>query len=123
MTGYLLDTNSVIYFFSGEGKISELIKKARNEIYISFITKIELLCFEVDDKETQRKINEFLKEIRIIFIDDEIIAHTITYRKKYKMKVPDAIICATSRVLGLTLVTGDKLLQKKVEGINIISPI
>ncbi len=46
MSGYLLDTNSVIYFFNGEEPISTLIKEAENSISISFITKIELLCFE-----------------------------------------------------------------------------
>ncbi len=46
--GYLLDTNSVIYFFNGEEPISKLIKEAENNISISFITKIELLCFETD---------------------------------------------------------------------------
>jgi len=48
MPGYLLDTNSVIYFFNGEEPISKLIKEAENNISISFITKIELLCFETD---------------------------------------------------------------------------
>ena len=51
MSGYLLDTNSVIHFFNGEEPISKLIKEDENNISISFITKIELLCFEADDIE------------------------------------------------------------------------
>lgn len=44
-----MDTNSVIYFFNGEEPISKLIKEAENSISISFITKIELLCFETEN--------------------------------------------------------------------------
>ena len=123
MPKYLLDTNSVIYFFNGEEKISKLIEKAKDQAYISFITKIEMLCFEIADKDVKKKIYEFLEEIKVISIDDEIIAQTIEYRKSMKMKVPDAIICATAKVRGLTFVTADKSLTKKLKEIKFISPI
>jgi predicted nucleic acid-binding protein len=42
MPGYLLDTNSIIYFFNGEEKISRLVEKAKDKIFISFIAKIEI---------------------------------------------------------------------------------
>lgn len=123
MSRYLLDTNSVIYFFNGEKKISNLIEKTKDQVYISFITKIEMLCFEIDDKDVKKKIGEFLDEIEVISIDDEIVDQTIKYRKSMKMKVPDAIICATAKVRGLTFVTADKSLTKKLKGIKLISPI
>jgi len=123
MAEHLLDTNSVIYFFNGEKKISSLIEKAEGDIVISFITKIEMLSFKIDDPVIKKKIEEFLEEIKIILIDEDIIETTIEYRKKFKLKVPDAIICATAKSLGLTLVTADKLLSKKLKGVNIISPI
>jgi predicted nucleic acid-binding protein len=37
--------------------------------------------------------------------------------------MPDAIISATAKVLGVTLTTADKVLSKKLTGIKIISPI
>jgi len=123
MSRYLLDTNSVIYFFNGEEKISKLVEKAKDNIYISFVTKIEMLCFEIDDEGVKKKMGEFLEEIKVIPIDDEIITQTIEYRKSMKMKVPDAIICATAKVRGLTFVTADKSLTKKLKGITLISPI
>lgn len=123
MAGYLLDTNSIIYFFNGEKKISSLIEKAAEGISISFITEIEMLSFEIEDPSIKRKIAEFLKEIKIILIDEDIIKTTIEYRKKLKLKVPDAIICATAKSLGLTLITADKILIKKLKGLNVISPI
>jgi predicted nucleic acid-binding protein len=90
MPGYLLDTNSVIYFFSGEEKISKLIESAKDEIFISFITQIELLCFDTDDRLAQKRIKEFIEDIKVILIDDKIISNTIEYRKNLKVKNPAA---------------------------------
>jgi predicted nucleic acid-binding protein len=123
MPGYLLDTNSIIYFFNGEEKISRLVEKTKDEIFISFITKIEVLCFETTDEHLKKKIDEFLREIEVITIDDDIMALTIEYRKRTGIKIPDSIICATAKVRGLSLVTADKSLTKKLKGLKIISPI
>jgi|APFre7841882590_1041340.scaffolds.fasta_scaffold730441_1 predicted nucleic acid-binding protein len=40
-----------------------------------------------------------------------------------KLKVPDAIICATAKVRKLILVTADKSLTKKIKGIKVVSPL
>lgn len=122
MSDYLLDTNAVIYFFNGEEKISKLINETKGKINISFITKIELLCFEADDAVV-KEIAEFVKEIEVVLINDEIITKTIDYRKNLKLKIPDAIIAATANVRELILVTADRSLAQKVKELTIISPI
>ncbi len=122
MPGLLLDTNSVIYFFNGEENISNLIEKTEERVYLSFITKIELLCFETADEDVMKKIYEFIREVEILYIDDEIITNTIDCRKNMKLKLPDAIIAATAKTKALPLVTADKSFQK-VKNIRIISPI
>jgi hypothetical protein len=123
MAGYLLDSNAIIYFFNGEKKIADLIEKTKDDLFVSFITKIEILAFEGADRAIQQKIEEFFDEIKIVLIDDGIIEKTIQYRKNTRLKIPDAIICATAKALGLTLVTADKSLSKKIKGIHIISPL
>ena len=122
MPGYLLDTNSVIYFFDGEETVSYLIENAKYQIVISCITKIELLCFEANDKAAVKGIRDFLKEVEIVYIDDDIIDSAVNYRKSHKLKVPDAIIAATAKAMRLSLVTADKAFQK-IPDIEIISPI
>ena len=102
---------------------SKLNLSTKDEIVISFITKIELLSFDIEDQGTEKKVREFLNEIRVILLDDDVITATIEYRKKLKLKMPDAIISATAKVLGVTLITADKVLSKKLTGIKIISPI
>ncbi|MEW6087112.1 MAG: type II toxin-antitoxin system VapC family toxin [bacterium] len=123
MSGYLLDTNSVIYFFNGEQKISKLIENSKNNVSVSFITKIELLCFETDDSNVINKISEFLEEIDVITIDDKIIAKTVDYRKNLKLRVPDAIIAATAKIRDLALITADKSLIRKLKEIETITPL
>ncbi len=123
MPAYLLDTNSVIYFFNGEEKISRLVEKAEDGICISFITKIELLCMETD-ADTLKKVVEFIKDVEVLSIDDEIIEKTIVYGYNMGLKVPDAIIAATAKVKDLTLVTADALIGQKLQKeIKIVKPI
>ena len=55
MPGYLLDTNAVIYFFNGEKKVAQLAESAKGKIFISFITQIEVLCFEIKDGHLKKK--------------------------------------------------------------------
>lgn len=123
MSRLLLDTNAVIYFFDGMDSIATLVLDQGNDVSISFITKIELLSFDTDDMSLMKNISDFIEEIEVIFIDDQIIAEKIDYRKNAKLKVPDAIIAATAKVHGLTLVTADKSLSQKLQGIDILSPL
>ena len=120
---YLLDSNAVIYFRKGEEKAAALIAEPMNVINVSFITKIELLCFETEDIDVLYAISEFLKEISVVYINDDIITAAINYRKGIKLKIPDAIIAATAKVMGLSLVTADKELTNKLTDIKTVSPI
>ena len=58
----------------------------------------------------------------MIALDDDITAKTIELRKKYKIKLPDAIIAATALVFELTLITGNIDDFKNIEGIDILNP-
>ena len=58
----------------------------------------------------------------ILYIDEIIADKTIELRKKYKIKLPDAIIAATAIVYNLILVSRNITDFNKIEGINIINP-
>ena len=58
-----LDTNIVIYFLKGVVEAFELIRNAES-LAISFITEIELLCYDVKDEE-KRNIKKFLDSIDV----------------------------------------------------------
>lgn len=74
---------------------------------LEYQKKNELLCFEEEDAVV-KEIAEFVKEIEVLLINDEIITRTINYRKNLKLKVPDAIIAATANVRELILVTAER---------------
>jgi predicted nucleic acid-binding protein len=78
-----------------------LSKIVDDKIRISAINKIELLGFS----NVEQNIVDFVGFMEIYHIDDEIIDKTIELRKKYKIKLPDAIIAATTIVNNFTLIS------------------
>jgi len=121
---YLLDTNAVIYYFKGMQKavaVFKLIEDANEEVNLSVITKIELLSF--DNEDELKNIDRLLVNSRIFSLDDEIVDKTIEVRKKYKLKLPDAIIAATAMINNLILVTHNKKDFKEIRGLKIIDPL
>jgi predicted nucleic acid-binding protein len=51
-----------------------------------------------------------------------VIAKTIELRKKYRIKLPDAIIAATAIVHELTLITRNTPDFKSINGLKLLSP-
>jgi hypothetical protein len=66
------------------------------ELCISIITEMELLSYKHITAKEQKVISNFLKELVVININDEIKENTIDLKKKYQMKLPDCIIAATA---------------------------
>jgi predicted nucleic acid-binding protein len=110
-----LDTNTVIYFLEGVQEF-EFIGDYRT-FYYSFITEIELLSFE--DEEKRRGILSFLKKGKRINIDKNIISKTIEIRKSHRLKIPDAIIVASAKIINADLYTSDDEIIRKIDFMNI----
>ena len=110
-----LDTNILIYLLQGDLKIAELIDN--KTFTISFITELELLSIPMNSIQN-RKIKALLKECYILNINEEIKNHTIDFRNKYNIKLPDAIVAATAHYLDLPLITADKGF-KKIDELNL----
>ena len=115
-----LDTNIVIYFLKGVVEAVELIRNAER-LAISFITEIELLCYDVKDEE-KRNIKKFLDSIDIYYPDSEISINSADIRKKTGLKLPDAIICAQSHRNNFILATADKEILKNKNSFKVINP-
>lgn len=113
----LLDTNIVLYLLDGDETLAEFLNEKR--LYISIITEIELLSFwEISEKE-QIQIQNFLSDCLIININPKIKDESVIIRKKFKSKLPDSIIAATSLYLDLPLITSDSGF-KKFDNIQLI---
>jgi predicted nucleic acid-binding protein len=106
---YLIDTNTIIYYFNGitdDKNITEILKNSFN---ISIITKIEFLSWQklLEEETMHKKAIDFLSNANVYELDDAVANETINNRQKYKIKTPDAIIGATAIVHGFELVTNN----------------
>jgi predicted nucleic acid-binding protein len=101
-----IDTNIVLYLLNGDKTIANILDG--KSIYISFITELELLGFKGLPSEQIPIIEDFLGDVNILGIDSETKSIVISLRKKYSIKLPDAIIAASSIKQGLSTLTADK---------------
>lgn len=113
----LLDTNTVLYLLVGDETLANFLNG--KFLFISVISELELLSFKKLTQKEATTIKTFLSELKIENISEEIKTHTIKIRKSTNLKLPDAIIAATSISLNIPLVTSDKQISS-VEGLNVI---
>jgi predicted nucleic acid-binding protein len=105
---WLIDTNLALYFLGG--LLAEPMPEG--EYAISVITEMELLSYPELDPEAERNIRAFISSIERIGLSDEIIQTAIDLRRRYSLKLPDAIIASTACVSAARLLTNDtKLLH------------
>lgn len=116
-TNLLLDTNILIYCSQGENRAIQLFEE--NTIFLSEISEIELLSFPWIGSEEEALIFWLFAFTHIMEMNASIKKQAIFLRRKYGIRLPDAIIVATAIYLNCSLVTADKQLFK-IEEANII---
>ncbi|MCB9352796.1 MAG: type II toxin-antitoxin system VapC family toxin [Lewinellaceae bacterium] len=102
----LIDTNIALYLLNGDTTIAELLNG--RDVHVSFITELELLGFQDIKEEDRSIIEELLNNCIIVDLNQAIKRITINLKQKYKLKLPDAIIAATSIYMNLPLISADK---------------
>lgn len=124
--GYILDTNTIIYYLEGvlnsSGK--SLVKKAIIEgARISVISKIELLVWNPPKGSNINNIKSFLQNSIIYGLDESVVNQTILLRKNYrKIKLPDAIIAATAICFNLDLISRNISDFNFIQKLTVIDP-
>ncbi len=106
---FLLDTNTILYLLGGKLNPQNL---PDGKLFISFINELELLSYPTLSKIEEVKIKKFIDDIDVFNMTDDIKSDTIRLRKKYNIKLPDAIICATALSQNAALITFDENLYK-----------
>ncbi|NBP71074.1 MAG: PIN domain-containing protein [Cytophagia bacterium] len=86
---------------------------------ISFITEMEILSWPSLSEKEHKIAKAMIGECRVIQMNNTIRDEAITIRRSTRLKLPDAIVAATSKYLDLTLISADADL-KKVKGIDLI---
>ena len=106
---YLIDTNIAIYLLAGDERIADILDQ--NQIFLSFISELELLSFKKLSEKEEAIIKRFLDDVIIIDINKRIKDFVVDLRKKRRIKLPDAIIVATGKFLNIPLITADQQLK------------
>lgn len=122
---YLLDTNILIDFLKGDEKIVNWVIKQREEtpLYISTISKLEILNLKFLTEKQIKEIKSFLETFHLLWLNNDIIEISALLRRKTGLNVADSIIGATAINFKFTLITRDKIFQRKIKPFLKVSEI
>jgi len=109
----LIDTNIVIYSLQGKKHVNKLI--AGENLFLSFISEIELLSWPGLTPEDVELIRLFIKQCRLIEYSSRLKDGVIEIRRKYKLKISDSFVAATAIMLDLPLISADRNFGKVKE--------
>jgi tRNA(fMet)-specific endonuclease VapC len=110
----VLDTNAVGAYPDNE-KFTKNYLKGNPSIGISVITLVEFLSNPELTTKNKFLFDEFIELVEIYPVTREnkiLVLQTVSVRKKYKLKLPDAIIAATAIVNNATLLSADDIFAK-----------
>jgi hypothetical protein len=102
---FIADTNFLIYVHEGNSIVAPFLEY---NFGVSFISEIELLGFQGITKSEESKLRLLLDDCYQIEWSLKIKEQTILLKKKYRIKLPDAIIAASSLIYEIPIVTADK---------------
>ena len=114
----LVDTYIFLYLLKGNDTLAEMLQG--KNIYISFITELELMGFKNITLKEEKQITALLNDCLVIPLNNEIKEKYVAVRRKYYLKLADAIIAATAIATDIPLITADKQF-KTVEELKIVT--
>ena len=99
----LLDTNVALYLLGG--RLAEPLPDG--DFGISVITEMELLAYPTLTAEEEERVRQFIARLSICELTPAVRLRAIALRRAERLKLPDAIICATAIEQGVELWTND----------------
>ncbi len=120
--GILVDTNTAIDYLADLLPVNavEIIEGAKSNI--SVVTRIELLSWPNATTDDTNMLSDFITDCIVIELSEPVITKTIEVRKKYKLKLGDAVIAATALQNELKLYTRNVKHFDKVPELKIVNP-
>lgn len=117
----LLDSNIVIYLGSEKAETIEsfLLDK---DLHVSMISKVDTLGYHKISEKEKKFLNLIFDKIKIIPLDERIIATAIKIKQQRKTSLGDSFIAATALAYKLTLVTNNIYDFENIKGLKIINP-
>ena len=107
-TRFVLDTNIVLYLLGD--RLAEPLPTGAYAV--SVITEMELLSYPSLTAKSKKQIRTLLTQLQIVELNAEVKEAAIRLRQQHGLKLPDAIIAATTSTLEAILLTNDMRLLK-----------
>lgn len=104
---FVPDTNALIYLL--DNRLAQPLPVG--QYGYSVITEIELLCWPKMQPQTEQNCRDLLATMRRIELDAAVREATISLRREYRLKLPDALIAACAIHYDAVLLTNDQQLQ------------
>jgi len=118
----LLDSNVIIDASKGIVSIQDIVNEY-DYLYTSIISYVETLGFNFSDNEEKEIVIKIINSLEIINLSKEIADTAIGYRKRKKIKLPDALVLATAKNINADLITSDILdFQNIDKSIKLVEP-
>lgn len=101
---FLVDTNIIIYYLEGSKEAVDFLSAKRAALAISSITWMEVLSYSFTPQQ-EVVVRQFLNEFRLLEISKPVMEQAVNLRRQKSIKLPDAIIAASSIYYEMPLVT------------------
>lgn len=105
----LVDTNFLIYLLNGYAVITPYLN---NNFFISEVTEMEMLGVKDIPQGVLKIRTGLIENCYIVNFNSDIKEIAIRIKQKTTIKLPDAIVAASSLYMSLPLVTADKSFAK-----------
>lgn len=114
----VLDTSVAIDILGGDEQAGSLVQGAL--VFISAITRVELLCVSKPGTHSKQAALDLIADCKLVQFTTEIQDLAVHMRRKYRLKLPDAVIAATAAWLQADLVTTDKKFARISEEVSVL---
>ena len=120
------DSNILIYYLNQslplpiKSWVDEQL--CQNNAYISVITRIEILGYYQCSQLQHEIAQMFIKQFQECALPETVVQSCIDLKRKYRIKLPDAIIAATALDLNVPLVTRNVTDFNKISELQLINP-
>jgi predicted nucleic acid-binding protein len=120
---FILDITIAIDLLNGlpsSKPIKAKLEKAK--VYVSIVTRIEMLSLPGISSEIESRIKHFFKSVKVVPLNRKVEQNTILLRRSKKLKIPDSIIAATALSLQAAVISrDDHFIRLNWPGLSVIS--
>lgn len=104
------DTSALIHLLDGNMEATRILQGS--EVFVSFITELELLSAKRNPAELLSRKRALLGDCTVLDVNNRIKELLIHLRVRHGLKLPDCIIAATAIHLDVPLVTSDSHFER-----------